>query len=244
MICTFCNIDKKLTEFHKDSESKIGYRKKCKICRKNNVKPINPIFKDNLKYCNKCKLYKEYSHYYECKNCPKGLRTYCKKCESGIYNLHKHEYSERSKKYREKNKEHLRKKAKEYYSNNIEKRKVYLKERMKNDHIFALKTTISKNINLKLRRFLKGNKEKNTMNILGCSSEYFAKHIESKFEKWMTWENRGLYNGELNYGWDLDHIIPLYSAKNDEEVYKLNHFSNFQPLCSKVNRDIKWKIIN
>ena len=57
----------------------------------------------------------------------------------------------------------------------------------------------------------------------------------------MNWENRGLYNGELNYGWDLDHIIPICKAKTDEEVYKLNHYTNFQPLCSKINRDIKWK---
>jgi len=55
----------------------------------------------------------------------------------------------------------------------------------------------------------------------------------------MNWDNHGLYNGELNYGWDVDHIIPISSAKTEEDIYKLNHFSNFQPLCSKVNRDIK-----
>jgi hypothetical protein len=60
----------------------------------------------------------------------------------------------------------------------------------------------------------------------------------------MNWGNRGKYNGEFNYGWDLDHIIPICSAKNDAEVYELNHYKNFQPLCSKVNRDIKWKTTN
>jgi hypothetical protein len=55
----------------------------------------------------------------------------------------------------------------------------------------------------------------------------------------MSWENRGLYNGEFNYGWDIDHIIPILSAKTEEEIYKLNHFSNLQPLCSKINRDVK-----
>lgn len=60
---------------------------------------------------------------------------------------------------------------------------------------------------------------------------------DSKFEPWMTWGNRGLYNGELNYGWDIDHIIP--SAETEEGVIKLNHYTNLQPLCSKVNRDIK-----
>ena len=55
----------------------------------------------------------------------------------------------------------------------------------------------------------------------------------------MTWDNKGLYNGVLNYGWDIDHKIPLSSANSEEDLYRLNHFTNLQPLCSKVNRDIK-----
>jgi hypothetical protein len=63
--------------------------------------------------------------------------------------------------------------------------------------------------------------------------------LESKFEIWMNWDNYGLYNGEFNYGWDIDHIMPLFSAKTEEDVLKLNHYTNLQPLCSKVNRHIK-----
>jgi hypothetical protein len=59
----------------------------------------------------------------------------------------------------------------------------------------------------------------------------------------MTWENRGLYNGELNYGWDIDHIIPLSSAITEDDVYKLNHHKNLQPLCSYTNRYIKKDLI-
>lgn len=64
-------------------------------------------------------------------------------------------------------------------------------------------------------------------------------YLESKFESWMTWENYGKYNGELNYGWDIDHIIPSSSAKTEEDVIKLNHYSNLQPLCSYINRYVK-----
>ena len=55
----------------------------------------------------------------------------------------------------------------------------------------------------------------------------------------MTWDNKGLYNGELNHGWDLDHIIPIDTAITEEDVIRLNHYTNLQPLCSKINRDIK-----
>ena len=58
----------------------------------------------------------------------------------------------------------------------------------------------------------------------------------------MNWNNYGIYNGEFNYGWDLNHIIPISSAKSEEEIIKLNHYTNLQPLCSKTNRDIKRNI--
>jgi hypothetical protein len=55
----------------------------------------------------------------------------------------------------------------------------------------------------------------------------------------MSWENYGKYNGEFNYGWDIDHIIPSSTAKTENDIYHLSHYSNLQPLCSKTNRDIK-----
>ena len=84
-----------------------------------------------------------------------------------------------------------------------------------------------------------------TEEILGCSFEEFKIYLESKFEPWMTWNNRGLYNSsKLNYGWDIDHKIPLASAETEEEIIKLNHYTNLQPLCSYTNRVIKRDKIN
>lgn len=60
----------------------------------------------------------------------------------------------------------------------------------------------------------------------------------------MTWENYGKYNGELNYGWDIDHIIPLTTAKTEDDVIRLSHYTNLRPLCSYTNRVIKKDIIN
>jgi hypothetical protein len=56
----------------------------------------------------------------------------------------------------------------------------------------------------------------------------------------MTLEN----HGNCEECWHIDHKIPISSAKTEEEIIKLNHFSNLQPLCSKYNREIKRDIIN
>jgi len=44
----------------------------------------------------------------------------------------------------------------------------------------------------------------------------------------MNWENQGTY-------WHMDHIIPISSAQTDEDVYRLNHYTNFQPLYWEDN---------
>ena len=143
------------------------------------------------------------------------------------------------KKYRQDNKEILLEQRKEYLKRNPDKVKKWSKSRIEN------MTTIQKlshyartSINKAVKR--NGyNKTSKTQEILGCSFYEFLDYIENKFESWMTWDNRGLYNGSLNYGWDIDHIIPLCSANSEEELHKLCHYTNLQPLDSKINRDIK-----
>ena len=40
------------------------------------------------------------------------------------------------------------------------------------------------------------------------------------------------------------HITPLSSVDNENDIIRLNHYTNLQPLCSKINRDIKKDKIN
>jgi hypothetical protein len=143
--------------------------------------------------------------------------------------------------YRELNKAHIKEIRKQYRLKN--KEKIAKQKKVYQDKI--LSTDVGKlkhNIRQAIRRSLtsKGfNKKFSSENILGCTILVFKEYLESKFEPWMTWDNKGLYNGELNYGWDIDHIIPLSSAITENDVIKLNHYTNIQPLCSYTNRDKK-----
>lgn len=215
-----------------------------------------------MKECIKCRTFKDSFCFHKQKD---KLQAYCIDCfkilkkEWYLSNKDRLKLTsiEKSKKYREENIQKVREKSIKYYYDNREKSIKYSKEwaknnrieinkkrlirdkkRMDNDPIFKLASVIRKSIN---RVLWKGNytKKSRTHEILGCSFQEFKNFIEIKFEKWMNWDNHGLYNGEPNYGWDLDHIIPISSAKNEEEVLLLNNYTNFQPLCSKINRNIK-----
>jgi len=118
-------------------------------------------------------------------------------------------------------------KVKEHKSNNR-------KKRLKNDPQYRLKNNIRRLILLSFSK--KGySKKSKTNEILGIDYDGFMKHIESQFTEGMTWENRGL--------WELDHKIPISLGKTEEEIIKLNHYSNFQPLWREDNQKKSNKII-
>ena len=129
-----------------------------------------------------------------------------------------------------------------YYSDNKEKivknSVEYQKLKRKNNPLYKLSIKIKNQVKQSLKR-KKYTSQVKVNQILGCSFEDFKRHLESKFEDWMSWDNYGLYNGELNYGWDIDHIVPLSSVKTKDELLQLFHHTNLQPLFSKVNRNIK-----
>jgi hypothetical protein len=145
---------------------------------------------------------------------------------------------ESKKKSYEKNKEKHLERNRNFYQKNKAKINEQLKEKYKTNILFKV-SVLSRNLIAKAIKRNGYSKKSKTIQILGCSFEEFKNHLELKFEPWMNWDNYGLYNGEPNYGWDIDHIIPLSSAKSEEELIKLNHFTNLQPLCSQINRNIK-----
>jgi len=247
--CSICNIEKEFKDFNKFIRSKDGYRSDCRECQKIRRKKYQSKYLEN----NKEKV-KEQGRKYKEKNKEslrkKSLEYYYntkeerseKIKESNKRSKEGKDFSEYRKNYYLNNREKIKLTKKRYRNNNRDKvneyNRVYLQERLNNDIVFKISHYCRNMIRKSFNRNVYSKKSK-TNEILGCSFEYFKLYLESKFEDWMTWENRGLYNGEFNYGWDIDHIIPLSSAETEEDVIRLNHYSNLQPLCSKVNRDIK-----
>jgi hypothetical protein len=152
---------------------------------------------------------------------------------------------EKKKVYRKNNKDSIKEYMSSYRKENKEQinlsKKNYHNEKIKTDMLYKLSCSIRGLIrsSLKTRGIKKNTK---TETILGCTFEEFKQHIESQFESWMTWDNYGNWNGtptEPNTAWDIDHIIPNSFGLNELEVIKLNHYTNLQPLCAYINRNLK-----
>lgn len=115
------------------------------------------------------------------------------------------------------------------------------RNKRKTDPLFKLK----KSLRGLIRSSFNGKgyrKNTKSENILGCTFQEFKEHIEKQFEPWMNWSNHGVYNSEKNTTWQIDHIIPLETAITQEDIIKLNHYTNLRPLCSKENSERRYQI--
>ena len=245
-ICTKCYLEKELTEFVKRKSSKDGFRSQCKKCLSTNSKKYREINKDKIlenrkkdysknseRYKRKAKEWsqenpeqkKETQRKYHIKN--KDLIT--ERAKQWYLNNKEH-CSSRDKIHYKKNRESYLLKGRKYYEKNKVKIKIYNKEydkeRKKTDSLFKLKCSLRS----RTSGAFKANgykKESMTGKMLGVDWEVCKLYIGRQFEKGMSWSNHGK--------WHIDHIIPLASAKTEQELIKLCHYSNLQPLWAFDN---------
>jgi len=220
---------------------------------------------DKEKYKEKRKSYreankenkKEYSKKYR-ENNKEKLAISQKEADKKYYEANKEKISERqkisrdnnrekinhrAKLYRENNKEKVANAQRKYYDENKEKISAYDKNRRNNNrqktrdyYNNKIKTDplfrFASNLKSRTRGAFKKSgfcKKEETIKMLGCDFETARKHIEDQFTEGMNWENNTIH------GWHIDHIIPIASAKTEEELIKLFHYTNLQPLWAKEN---------
>jgi hypothetical protein len=219
-ICSKCKEEKEVCEFQKNSHSKDGYRSECSLCSRNAKKLIS----------------KEILNKYSKKFRENNREKLKEKRKKYYYDNIEMEKTKSRKKYKEttknkpvilpKTKEEIKSKKQEWVKNNrktINEKKRY---KYQNDIFYKLSHNVRNRLNsyLKLKNIQKKTK---TFDLLGCTSEFLKKYLESQFMDGMNWDNRN--------EWHIDHKIPLSSAKTEEEIYELCHYTNLQPLWAFDN---------
>lgn len=226
---------------------------------------VHKVFTNTHKLCRECEQYILHNEFYLDGHKKCGLSTYCKKCTSKINKakviaknkiippkivkgrkLSSNEsYIRRKEKIKSKGdeylKSYLKKKSeynKQYRKDNRDRiryvQNTYKQNKLKTNALYKLKESLLSRISCgivysKKKGILPKNFKKtaSTVDILGVDIATVQKYLERKFTKGMNWNNHG--------EWHIDHIIPLASAKNEEELIKLFHYTNLQPLWAKDN---------
>lgn len=225
-VCPECGVEQPLTReyFYVGSKCHDGFRNPCKSCANKKI-PHHPKFIDLYnKRCPSCgETFPRTEEYFYKNNYQTwdNLAGICKTC-----------HNEKVKKWSEKNpdkvngakRKYAKKNRKKIQERNNETRRI----RYATDPAFKMSTTLRNG----LRLALNGRKKyKKTMDLLGCTIEFFISYIESQFTEGMSWDNHG-FNG-----WHLDHIIPVgyFDLTKKEDQEKCFHYSNFMPLWAGDN---------
>ena len=174
------------------------------------------------KICSKCKEEKNICDFSKDKTRKDGYYLNCKQCEKIRLKLFRSNNPEKIKEKYKKDKLKNPDYIKEWYKKNPNYNSEYEKKRRETDTIFYLR----KKVRNRIRDYFRY-KTKTTIEYLGCEIELLKEHLEKQFVDGMTWENKG--------DWHIDHIIPLSSAKTEDELYKLCHYTNLQPLWAIDN---------
>ena len=189
-----------------------------------------------MKTCTKCKVERSLDEFHKNKISKDGRKSVCKYCVKKYNKEYQEKNKEKTKKYIEENREHINKRSREYNRRWKEENKEYVrkrereyrKKRRKEDPLFKMKCTL-RSRNLKAFKASLWHKDSKSIDMLGCNYEEAFKHIESQFTDGMSWSNH------TTDGWHIDHIIPLASAKTEEELIKLCHYTNLQPMWAEEN---------
>lgn len=214
--CTICRIEKAYSEFHKQTSRGDGYGNWCKPCKSEKKKLAYEKDKDRI--LAKVAAYR-LANPLKVSAAKKAARL--KKIEV---------YKERSRQRYIDNRsyalEYMAKRRKEKRPELLAKQTKYIRERLRRDPLFRLTYSVRNRTFVALRDKGYGKKSR-TAEMIGCDWQALSEHLQARFQEGMTMENYGK--------WHVDHVVPLSSAASEEELIRLCHFTNLQPLWAADN---------
>lgn len=135
-------------------------------------------------------------------------------------------FKERKARYVASHSEQVKEAQHKYKIENRQKCTDYERNKRHNDPKYRFRCNIRNLVRLYTKG--KGYKgDKTVYEILGCDFDSFLEYIQALFKDGMTLENYG--------EWNIDHITPISSAKTDDDLEKLNHYTNLQPMWASEN---------
>jgi hypothetical protein len=211
-VCKCCGLEKDILKFRKG-------RNECRFCENE-----------------KCKERQ--------RNNPEKVKAYTKQ----YYEKNKQILNKKTKMWKENNKDKIKNSWDIWYSNNKQKVKEskliwtnnnkdymneYCKARYYNDIIYRTKCKARSMLgNSKKCGY---NKTSRTFEVIGINCEEFIIHmIKTGYKNYPEWFTEDFYNNNQHL-FHFDHIIPLSSGNNQDEIEKLNHYTNIQILTVTDN---------
>ena len=240
--CSKCKESKSVLLFGKQPIKKNGRNSHCKACEPKREKEI--LMEGEIR-CSSCEKFLDCKNFYPNKGRANGRYKKCISCLNQERAKTSNPPAQEGKKNCKKC--NCLKDVKDFYANkrSLDGREFYCKEcqkrnpnkkiysrrysaKMREDPLYRISDSIRGRIS---RRIKDENYEgrKSFEEVIGCINTELRNHLEAQFKDGMSWENYGVD------GWHVDHIIPLSSAKSLEELYKLNHYTNLQPLWAAEN---------
>lgn len=224
--CSECFEIKTINMFPTNKSAKSGRASYCNKCRKRKTKLVNHVpLNISIKFCKTCAIEKNIVDFTLNKRSPDGYSRFCKNCATNKFNKY---YAIKQIEIKQKQTNYYHKVIKvTKYEQYKERCRLKQQNRLKTDVTYKLKRNLRNRLYYALRNKVWKKNTKFSTYIGLENHEDLKIYLESKFLKGMTWENYG--------EWEIDHIIPLDSAKTAEELFKLCHYTNLQPLLKKDN---------
>lgn len=177
------------------------------------------------KFCNGCNLTKPVTefHFIKSRNGYHHRCNICRKRERREQFLRNRDaVLQQSRSWKLKNIDRKHAVDAQYRARTVAQKSAYERKRYRENTLFAIKRRVKVRVRTALLSMFGVSKSKDTNKILGCTGTELLAHL-------------GISSVEELDGNHVDHVCPLSCALTEDEVYKLNHYSNLHIISAAEN---------